>query len=488
MNRIDFFDSNEMFGWIEQMFNMGPRRPGSFVGHKNEDFLLRQLQILGVKTVHKEPLNIQYWEAHRAILELDGGDGFKPVNAQEIPYVAFTPEQGIEAPLAYADPKKIIQGGDWRGKIVVTDISFPLLDAQLLQKFSLGVFDPQNTLQNASHPATWIRINWHFYRKAFKQGAVGFIGILKDQPGGSYRMYAPYGFKEKNIMDKPLPGFWVGRNEGERLRNLAKKGTAHARMTLVGEKKPGVTHNIVGEIPGESDEIIVLSCHHDSPFSSAVEDASGCSVVLALAKHFASQQNLKRKLVILFSAGHFYGSIGTRSFINSHREDIVKKVALEISIEHIAKEAIEDKNGRLIFSGQPEATGIFVPFNKVMVNAVLKNIERNSVDRIILLPPEGPLGEYPPTDGGDWYQAGIPVINYICNPVYLLNAEDSLDRVMRDRLSKVAGAFADIIREVDGMSRETIASVEFRCFKRKMMLLRKIVKAKTTRFGTRKLY
>ena len=483
------FDAAEMFSWIERMAGMGPRRPGSTADRKNEDFLVEQLRAGGVEAVRKEPIPITYWEAHNSVLELDEGDGFRPTNAHYIPYAAFTPERGIEAPLVYADPKRLIQGGDWKGKVVVTDIAFPPLDLSLLLKVSLGSYDPDGSLPEVKHPATWVRLNWHLYRKASERGAAGFIGILSDQPGGSCRMFAPYGFKEQDIMDKPLPGFWVSRDDGPRLRDLAESGAGRSRMTLTGVREEGITHNVVGEIPGRTDEIVVLSGHHDSPFDSPVEDASGCSVVLALAKHFAGRQpELNRRLVILFSAGHFYGSIGTRLFIKDHREDIVQKTVLEISIEHIAKEAVEGQNGQLVPSGRPEATGIFLPMNRAMADAVLESVEAHGVDRVLLLPPEGPLGEYPPTDGGDWYEAGVPVINYISNPVYLLNAEDSLEWVARDRLAKVAAAFADIICKVDVMPRETIGSVESRSYQLKMKLLKHLVRAKTTRFGTRPVY
>jgi hypothetical protein len=489
MRTKNSFDAGEMFGWVERMAGMGPRRPGSPAGCQNEDFLVEQLRTGGVEAVRKEPIPITYWEAHNGVLELDEGDGFRPMNAHWIPYCSFTPEKGIEAPLVYADPKRLIQGGDWQGKVVVTDIAFPPLDLSLLLKVSLGSYDPDGTLPEVKHPATWVRLNWHLYRKASERGAVGFIGILNDQPGGSCRMFAPYGFKEKDIMNKPLPGFWVSRDDGPRLRDLAQKGVGRVRMTLTGVRRPGITNNVVGEIPGGTDEVVVLSSHHDSPFDSAVEDASGCSVVLALAKHFAGRQpELNRRLVVLFSAGHFYGSIGTRSFIKNHREDIVGKTALEISVEHIAREAVEGENEQLVPSGRPEAAGIFVPLNGAMVDAVLESVEAHGVDRVLLLPPEGPLGEYPPTDGGDWYEAGVPVINYISNPVYLLNAEDSLEWVARDRLAKVAGAFADIIRKVDVMPCEAIGSVESRGYQLKMRILKHLVRAKTTRFGTRPVY
>jgi len=482
------FDQDLMMGWIKEMSGFGPRRAGSASGHKNEDFLMDKLSGFGIDDIHKEPIPIIYRETRKAVLEVADGDKFVPLKAQWIPFSAYTPEEGIVGDMVYADPEKFFQRGDWKGKIVLTDISFPILDVKLIAKFSLGKYDPQGNMLDIKHPATWVRLNWHFYKMAFEKGAIGFIGILKDQPGGSYRMYAPYGFKEKDILDKPLPGFWISRNDGPRLRELAKKGNTRVRMVHTGEHKPETTSNIVGVIPGQNDEIVILHCHHDSPFKSPVEDASGCAVVLALAKHFAKERSNKRNILILFTAGHFYGSLGTRTFIREHLRDIVPKVALEITIEHIAKEAIENAEGELVSSGQPEGTGIFVPFNKLMVDTVLDSVKNNSVDRVFLLPPEGPLGDYPPTDGGDWYEAGVPLINIISNPVYLLNEEDDLEWVMQERLPLMAGAVADIVRKTDNISKEAIARVELSGFKWKMKLIKQIVKMKTTKFGTRPVY
>jgi hypothetical protein len=482
------FEKSLMMEWIETMAGFGPRRAGSPAGHKNEDYIMGLLKDFGLDAVRKEPIPVVYRETQKAVLELDEGEGFKPLQAQWIPFSAYTPGQGIEGNLVYADPAKILHGGDWKGKVVLTDICFPDLDVKLIAKFSLGRYDPEGTMLDIKHPATWVRINWHLYKKAFEKGAIGFIGILKDQPGGSYRMYAPYGFKEKNILDKPLPGFWVSRNDGPRLRELAKKGDTRVRMVHTGTQRSETTYNIVGEIAGRNDEIVILHCHHDSPFKSPVEDASGCSVVLALARYFAKEKNNKRKIIILFTAGHFYGSIGTRTFIQDHLKDIVPRVALEITIEHIAKEALENARGELVPSGQPEGTGIFVPFNRGMVNAVLDSVRNNAVDRVFLLPPEGPLGDYPPTDGGDWYEAGVPLVNIISNPVYLLNEEDDLEWVMQERLPKVAGAVADIVHRTDDMTKEAIGLVELSGFKLKMKLIKQLVKMKTTRLGTRPVY
>jgi hypothetical protein len=481
------FDRDEMFSWVKHQAQMGPRRPGSPAGHENEDFLLAKLEEFGLESVRKEPIEITCWESQEAILEV-GADRLRPSESFPIPYSAFTPPEGTEAPLAAADRKRLFQTGDFKGNIVVAEIGFPPFPLALLSKISPGRWDPDDSIKDVDHPATFVRLGWHLYRLAARRGAAGFIGIVKDQPGGRCRMYAPYGAKEKDIFHRPVPGFWVGKNHGDELLRLARSGRGRAKMKLSGQRSPGVTHNVVGEIPGKSDEAVVLSCHHDSPFESPVEDASGVAVVLALARHFSQSRDLSRRLVVLLTAGHFCGSIGTRTFIKKHCTDVVPRTAAEISIEHIALEAEEDQRGKLIPTGRPEATGVFVPFCRKASEAVLEAMSANDVRRVFLLPAEGPLGDYPPTDGGDWHQAGVPVINYISNPVYLLTQDDALKWVDRDRLPRVAAAFSEIIRRLDRIPKKEIAAVDSLGYKLFMKMLKHLVYAKTTSFGLKPLF
>jgi hypothetical protein len=470
------------------MAALGPRRAGSAAGLENEQLLLGELRAAGLENVRAEPIPITTWEVAKSALAIDSGNGYQPMEAQWMPYAAFTPEAGVEGPLAWAEPAAFFQRGDWRGKVVVTEIGFPPLDVALLRRLATHHFDPDGTLFDVKHPATWVRLGWHLYREAFRRGAVGFIGILKDQPGGSCRMYAPYGFKEADFLDKPLPAFWVGRKGGPALRALALSGRGSARLTLTGVRAAGVTHNLVGEVPGALDEPVVLSCHHDSPFTSPVEDASGCAVVLGLARHFAKRRGLRRRLIVLFSAGHFYGSIGTRTFIREHHEDVVRKAALEISIEHVAREAVEDASGKLAPSGRPEATGVFVPFNRTVAQAAFEAVRDHGVDRTLLLTAEGPLGDYPPTDGGDWHEAGVPTVNCISNPVYLLTDDDALAWVDQERLPKVAAAFAALIDRLDALPREQLTRRDWPLFRLAMKALKHVARARTTAFGTRPVY
>ncbi|MDY0003635.1 MAG: M28 family peptidase, partial [Polyangia bacterium] len=375
------FSAEQLYGFIEKQVALGARRPGSDAGHASERMLEGMLRGFGLESVRSEPIPITRWEAGESRLEVASpGGAFQPVDSYPIPYVAFTGPQGVEGPLVFADRRTLFHRGArraWRGAVVVTEIGFPPLPLGLLLRLARGLYDPHGTAGQVSHPATWVRLGWHLYGEAVRAGAKGFIGVLSDQPGGSARMYAPYGFKEKDIMEKPLPAFWVGREAGSSLVGLARSGGARARLLLRGVREPGVTHNIVGEIPPRepspggkgAEEVMVLSCHHDSPFASPVEDASGVAVVLGLARRLAKEPLAKRRLYVVLTAGHFYGSIGTRTFIREHPE-VVGRTAVGVTIEHIGKEAVEDTSGRLAPTGLPEATGIFVPFSDAVRDIV----------------------------------------------------------------------------------------------------------------------
>lgn len=479
------FSREEILQWISIQASFGARRAGSLAGELNENFLMEKLSEFGLSNVRKEKIPVLYSEAQCWDLSI----GERKIDSYPIPYCAFTTASS-KYQMAFADYRDPFAGSEkWKNKIVVTEIHFPEINIKLLKKISLGSYDPDNNIENASHPATWIRLGWHIYQQAAKYGAAGFVGILVDQTGGSCEMYAPYGFKEKNFLHKPIPGFWAKKRDKDFLLHAAKNEEM-ACIMINGIQRPSVTYNIIGEIPGtgQTDEEIILGSHHDSPFVSPVEDASGVAVTLAIAKYFSKNPSLKRTLKVIFSAGHFYGSIGTRTYIANLSSEQLKRIALEIHIEHIALEAVENSSGTLVATSLAEPAGIFVPLNKKIIKLVRDNLEKHDLRRSILLPPEGPLGDYPPTDGGDWYQAGIPVINFISNPVYLLTNDDDIKWVNNDYLLKTSQTFTEIIKSVDTLSKSEISQKDFFVYSLLMKILKLIQKCKTTLFGLRPIH
>ena len=147
------------------------------------------------------------------------------------------------------------------------------------------------------------------------------------------------------------------------------------------------------------------------------------------------------------TAGHFYGSIGTIEYIKQNRESLDEVVA-EIHIEHIALEAKEE-NGELVMTGETEPAAIFTPYNGDCVRMVKDFLISQDLKRTLVLGAHGPLGEFPPTDGGDFHLEGVPVFNYICNPVYLLVDDDDLSKIDWQRLVPVRDGFYQLVEELN---------------------------------------
>ncbi len=484
-------DLATMKRWIADQTALGPRRPGSPAGQRQEDQLAETLSSLGFSSVRKEPIPLTYWDTTESRLSVTGPQGTRELECFPVPYSAFTSETSPNGPLHGTlvwGEQAGWKNADWKGAIVVAEIRFPMLSGKGLRKLAFDFIDRDGALPGILHPATWVRLGWHLYLRAVAKGAAGFIGILADQPGGSCRMFAPYGFREKDILNKPVPGVWVSRADGPFLKSLAQSGQGSAQLVSLGIRQESVSHNIVAELPGESTEAMVLTCHHDSPFRSPVEDASGVATVLSIAQHMARTRPLKRRLIVLLTAGHFYGSIGTRTFIEQHQNDFLKDVVFTLSIEHIAREAQEDPVGILTPTGKSEPAGIFLSFNEVLRRGILSEAKAFGLDRCMLLPAEGPLGNYPPTDGGDWYAANIPIVNYISNPVYLLTEDDDDPWVDEENLPRVAGAFSALLTSLDAVPRDRLSRCDYPIRRAWMKLLRWVTQIRTTRFGSRPIH
>lgn len=459
----------EIFRWLLDLYSFGRRIPGSEADLKAERYLRDKLVEFGFEDVRVEPIDVTLWLARRWELEVrpEGDEAIK-LPCFYVPYSA--PTSGLEEELVYVgegrpeDFDKV----DVEGRVVMVSVRFLPLPVSLLRSIAYFTYDPRETITPSwVHPATWIRLNcmgmglvqggYDAYEIARERGAVGFVGVLEDYPklGDELTYYAPY----DGVM-RSLPGVWVSKEVGAKLKDLLGRGRVRAKIVLEAEVRPSVTHNVYGVLPGKTDEVIIVHSHHDGPFQSAVEDASGCSVVLALAKHFSQLarlgERMNKTMVFLFTAGHFYGGaegIGQRAFIETHKEDIVKRAVIDICVEHVAKECIE-RNGAWVVTQEVEPRAIFTTDNPLLVEIAKNAIVKNGVERTLVLPTNTPIDV--PTDAHLFWRNGVPIYSLISGPVYLFDASDTPDKVAKDQLPLLTKMFTDMIRELNKIPAEKI--------------------------------
>lgn len=145
------------------------------------------------------------------------------------------------------------------------------------------------------------------------------------------------------------PCFNIGGADGAFLTEAVKKAEEagapdiRMRLSLDTETKAGLSaKNVIGIIPGTSDEIIIINAHLDSWFDGAGDNADGVGVLLGLARYF-SQPNAKPARTLLFvgSGGHHSSGMNGPENLVTMNADLLKRAVLVINLEHLAQFQID---------------------------------------------------------------------------------------------------------------------------------------------------
>jgi len=462
-------DSETIYSWIEELCSTPHRRPGTSEGHKAEDYLVDKLKQLGLENVTKDPIDITVWDATNWDLLIEENGRKRKFPCFYVPRTKFTGPEGITGKMIYLGEgtQKDFKNVSVKDRIVVVDILLPVLPSGIMVKLAGGGYylsDPEEKFKwGTKHKLIFIRKNFprereneppsprSAYFNAFEHGAKGIILILKNHPSNTNSHYGPY----DRVM-KPMPGLWVGQYDGEYLREMAKK-EKEATIIIEGTQKPGVTHNVWGYLPGVSEETLLISSHHDSPFKGATEDGTGISLVLAQAWAWSKLPKEKRPKSLLFvcDAGHFYEAIGAEYFVKQHPE-LIKKTLVNVNLEHLAAKEVVDNDGKFEFTGSLAVTLAHITSNEYLISVAMKALDKYKPKQVCAVP-FNLTGSVAPGDGGRYYQfGGLNVINMISMPYYLLTAEDTLDKVDKKELTTFARTAAEIISTLMYMDKEQL--------------------------------
>jgi hypothetical protein len=260
-------------------------------------------------------------------------------------------------------------------------------------------------------------------------GAAGAIGILDLPAEAAQGMYMPYDAKLRN-----LPALFVDRDTGARLRQVAQAGGS-VHLTLEAQVGPTTSPNLMGVIPGQSDELVILECHTDG--TNGIED-NGPEAILAICQYLTRlpARALRRTVFVLLSTGHFAaGDLGAVAFVNRHHDDLIKQTAAELTIEHLgAREWLPGPDGSYQLTGNYELGGSFTSPFPAYVKLMRAALQRARVTEDRVLRPWVPFAWTDPSPGappdgltypGDgesfWARGGLPASNFITGPNYLLN-------------------------------------------------------------------
>jgi hypothetical protein len=433
-------NAEAMMADIEAVLSFGIRQPGSPGDRAATEWAARRFTELGLLDVRLEPVELLAWEAGAATIDVwpasDPGAVDRFVGTA-LPYTR--PCAGLEADLVPLAP-----GAPAHGPIVIEPLELVTLPQAGFRAAATFVFDPDGDFDSLVQTLPFgPRFN-SVGDAAVSAGAVGYVGLLTGVPWETRDYYVPY-----DAQPRPLSALWLSRSDGNRLLRLLGGGAGRARLSVDCRQHAAVDHNVVGHLPGAGPETVIVASHHDAPWASAVEDASGMALVLAQAAYWAAVPAAERPhhLTFLLTAGHMAGGAGTRSFVDRHSGSLPHTV-LEVHLEHAAAEVRGDGE-RLELTGQPEPRWWFTSTEPGLQAAVSAALRDEDVRRSLVLPPTV-FGAAPTTDGSAFYLAGVPIVHFLAAPMYLFDSADRTDKVHVPSLEPVTRAAIRIIESVRG--------------------------------------
>ena len=174
-------------------------------------------------------------------------------------------------------------------------------------------------------------LGYWVYQDLLENGAVGFVTYDgnanycdRDIDQRELRSYVHKGNR--------IPGVNINAKDAI---ELIRKGVTTARITLKQEEYVGQSHNVILDLPGETDEYIALTAHYDSTSLSqgAYDNMSGSVGLLGIAEYFAKKPH-RRGLRFIWCGSEERGLLGAKAYCADH-EEALSEVVLNINLDMI---------------------------------------------------------------------------------------------------------------------------------------------------------
>ncbi len=116
---------------------------------------------------------------------------------------------------------------------------------------------------------------------------------------------------------------------------LVKNKVQSIRLEIQQKEYEGKSHNVIAEIPGKREEMIVLTAHYDTTSLShgAYDNMSGCAGLLGIMEQMKDGEN-NYGLRFVFCGSEERGLLGSKSYVRDHADEL-EKMVLNINLDMI---------------------------------------------------------------------------------------------------------------------------------------------------------
>ncbi|MEV5811056.1 M28 family peptidase [Streptomyces mutabilis] len=455
-------DGEQIFSWIRDLTAFSGRGTQTLDDHRSVDYLLGKFTAFGLTDVQVQEADSLHWYASRSELSLGGtpiphspvvfsfDSGNGPFATDKGNGRFSTGPDGITADIIDVGEGRDCDfaAADVEGRIVLFNLRF-ILPRRALLDAGKFVYDPNGTVDPSALDTAnpYLSTFEDVVERAITQGAAGFVAVLVDY-------FESHDIRTEYKPDVTIPGLWVTKTAGARIRALAAQGVTVATLRLEGERTATPARTVIGYLPGVSSDTIMIQSHHDSAWEGGVEDASGTAEVLALAHYYSRipQEQRPKTLMFVLMDSHWTGYQAHKRFVDTFitAPDLPRRIVANVTLEHIAKQAEVGPGGVLQVFDRPEYRGIFENVSPALKTTIDEAVAAHGLERTVRLDADElvPLMGELPTDADLVFEAGVPTISLISGPLYLYDRADTLDKVHKPDLAPVACAFIDIVNRL----------------------------------------
>lgn len=178
-----------------------------------------------------------------------------------------------------------------------------------------------------------------FARKAFESGALAILHICPTR--GNYIHHSNIGSVwgtpglDEAVYMKFLPSAGMKRADGEELSDLISRGPVTGELSIRMETGIKSSTMLVAEIPGSSDNFILVSGHYDSWYEGITDNAVSDAILLEYARIlYSHRKSLNRGVKIAWWSGHSDGRFaGSAWYCDSHYQELKKHCAAHVNLD-----------------------------------------------------------------------------------------------------------------------------------------------------------
>jgi len=305
----DALDDGVAWALLESLTTeIGPRLAGSPADARARDWGVVKLKSLGFKNVRIEMFELPVWSRlHEAAAIVSPYP--QKLHATALGFSVGTPDGGLEGEVVRFATLADLQNAPMSG----------------LEGMIVFVDEPMTRTQDGSGYGAAVGKRSGAPNEASKRGAIA--SIIRSVGTGSHRNPHTGAMRYADGVTK-IPAIAISNPDADQLGRALRMSDAPVRVSLdvkVAFNPAGMSGNVIGEIPGRTDEIVLVGGHLDSwdLGTGAIDDGAGIAITTAAAKLVGDLKGKpKRTIRVIMWGAEETGLWGARAYAQAHKDEL----------------------------------------------------------------------------------------------------------------------------------------------------------------------